>query len=82
MWECASGKAACTHPKTPLWPPLGGESGFETAITMVIQSLDLGVIIPTSLVTAVLLLQKRLLGYTLASVVPLKILDMGAALSP
>jgi hypothetical protein len=49
---------------------------------MVIQSLDLGVIIPTSLVTAVLLLQKRLLGYTLASVVPLKILAMGAALSP
>jgi hypothetical protein len=27
----AGGVAACTHPKTPLWPPLGGESQFITA---------------------------------------------------
>ena len=55
-------------------------SGLESAITMVIQSLDLGVIVPTSLITAILLLQKRPWGYTLASVVLLKILTMGSAL--
>lgn len=55
-------------------------AGLESAITMVIQSLDLGVIMPTAFVTAILLLQKRPWGYTLASVVLLKILSMGAAL--
>lgn len=55
-------------------------SGLESAITMVIQSLDLGVIVPTSLITAILLLQKRPWGYTLATVVLLKILTMGSAL--
>ncbi|HSV86696.1 MAG TPA: hypothetical protein VLH85_08970 [Levilinea sp.] len=55
-------------------------AGLESAITMVIQSLDLGVIVPTSLVTAILLLQKRPWGFTLATVVLLKILSMGAAL--
>lgn len=55
-------------------------AGLESAITMVIQSLDLGVIVPTALVTAILLLQKRPWGFTLATVVLLKILSMGAAL--
>lgn len=55
-------------------------AGLESAITMVIQSLDLGVIVPTSLVAAILLLQKRPWGFTLATVVLLKILSMGAAL--
>ena len=55
-------------------------SGLESAITMVIQSLDLGVIVPTSLITAILLLQKHPWGYTLASVVLLKVLTMGSAL--
>lgn len=55
-------------------------AGLESAITMVIQSLDLGVIVPTGIITAILLLQKRPWGYTLASVVLLKILTMGAAL--
>lgn len=55
-------------------------AGLESAITMVIQTLDLGVIVPTSLITAILLIQKRPWGYTLASVVLLKILTMGAAL--
>jgi hypothetical protein len=57
-------------------PPVG----LESAITMVIQSLDLGIIVPTSLITTVLLLQKRPWGYTLSSVVLLKILSMGTAL--
>ena len=63
----------------PIWtgaPP----AGLESAITMVIQALDLGVIVPTSLVTAALLLKKQPWGYALSSVVLLKILTMGTAL--
>jgi len=55
-------------------------AGLESAITMVIQVLDLGVIVPTSLITAVLLLKKHAWGYALSSVVLLKILTMGTAL--
>ena len=55
-------------------------SGLESAITMVIQALDLGVIVPTSIITATLLLKRRPWGYALSSVVLLKILTMGAAL--
>lgn len=55
-------------------------AGLESAITMVIQSLDLGVIVPAALITAILLLQKRPWGYVLATVVLLKVLTMGAAL--
>jgi hypothetical protein len=47
---------------------------------MVIQALDLGVIVPTSLITATLLLKKQPWGYALASVMLLKILTMGTAL--
>jgi hypothetical protein len=57
-------------------PPVG----LESAITMVIQSMDLGVIVPTSLLTATLLLKRQPWGYTLSSVVLLKILMMGTAL--
>jgi len=59
------------------WAP---PAGLESAITMVIQALDLGVIVPTSIVTAILLLKKQAWGYTLSSVLLLKILTMGAAL--
>ena len=59
------------------WAP---PAGLESAITMVIQALDLGVIVPTSFLTATLLLQKRAWGYALSSVLLLKILTMGAAL--
>jgi len=55
-------------------------AGLESAITMVIQALDLGVIVPTSLITAILLLKKHSWGYALSSVVLLKILTMGTAL--
>jgi hypothetical protein len=57
-------------------PPVG----LESSITLVIQALDLGVIVPTALLSGVLLLQKRPWGYTLAVVMILKILTMGAAL--
>lgn len=59
------------------WTP---PAGLESAITMVIQALDLGVIVPTSLITASLLIKKQAWGYALSSVLLLKILTMGAAL--
>jgi hypothetical protein len=59
------------------WAP---PAGLESAITMVIQALDLGVIVPVSLITATLLLQKSAWGYALSSILLLKILTMGAAL--
>jgi len=59
------------------WTP---PAGLESAITMVIQAMDLGVIVPTSLITATLLLKKQAWGYALSSVMLLKILTMGAAL--
>lgn len=55
-------------------------AGLESAITMVIQVLDLGVIVPTSVITATLLLKRQPWGYTLSLVILLKILTMGAAL--
>jgi len=54
--------------------------GLESAVTMVIQSIDLGVVVPISFITAALLLQKRAWGYALSSILLLKILMMGAAL--
>lgn len=59
------------------WAP---PAGLESAITMVIQALDLGVIVPTSFLTASLLIKKQAWGYALSSVLLLKILTMGAAL--
>lgn len=59
------------------WTP---PAGLESAITMVIQALDLGIIVPTSFLTAYLLLKKQPWGYALSSVMLLKILTMGAAL--
>lgn len=64
-------------------PPLfsgATPAGLESATTLVIQALDLGVIVPTSLVTAFLLWKKRPWGYTLSIVVLVKLLTMGAAL--
>ena len=59
------------------WAP---PPGLESAITLVIQALDLGVIVPTSIITASLLIRKQAWGYALSSVLLLKILTMGAAL--
>jgi len=63
-------------------PMLNGTppAGLESAITMVIQALDLGVIVPASLITATLLLKRQPWGYTLSLVILMKILMMGAAL--
>jgi len=63
-------------------PMISGEppAGLESAITMVIQSMDLGIIVPVSLITAVLLLKRRPWGYTLSVVLLLKVFTMGSAL--
>jgi hypothetical protein len=57
-------------------PPLG----LEAYTTLVIQALDLGIIVPASAITAILLWQKRPWGYALACVLLVKGLMMGAAL--
>ncbi len=54
--------------------------GLESAITMVIQALDLAVIVPTAVITAILLIKRQPWGYALSSVVLVKILTMGTAL--
>jgi hypothetical protein len=54
--------------------------GLESAITMPIQAIDLGVIVPTSFIAAALLLRKSAWGYVLSAVMLLKVLMMGAAL--
>lgn len=65
-----------TVPSLTWTPPYG----LESAITLVIQALDLGVIVPVSFITATLLLRKSGWGYVLSSVLLIKIIMMGAAL--
>jgi hypothetical protein len=55
-------------------------AGLESAITMPIQALDLGVIVPTCVIAAAMLLKRQPWGYTLSSVVLAKVLTMGTAL--
>jgi len=59
------------------WTP---PNGLESATTMVIQAMDLGIIVPVAFLTASLLIKKQAWGYALSSVMLLKILTMGAAL--
>ena len=54
--------------------------GLESAITLVIQALDLGVIVPVCIVTATLLLKKSGWGYVLSAILLIKVIMMGAAL--
>lgn len=53
---------------------------MEHYTTLVIQALDLGLIVPTTILTGVLLLRRHALGYLLASVVLVKAFTMSAAL--
>lgn len=55
-------------------------AGLESAITMVIQSMDLGIIVPAAVISAVLLLKKKAWGFTLSTVLLIKIIGMGTAL--
>ncbi len=57
-----------------------GASGLESYTTLVIQALDLGVIAPTAVLTAILLLKQRAWGYALSSVLLFKATLFGAAL--
>lgn len=63
-------------------PMLDGSppAGLESAITMVIQVLDLGVIVPASAITVKLLRDRHPWGYVFSIVLLLKLLTMGAAL--
>lgn len=54
--------------------------GLEAYTTMVIQALDLGVIVPTAILTTVLLIKQRTFGYKLSYVVLIKGMTMGIAL--
>ncbi len=65
-----------TVPSLTWTPPYG----LESALTLVIQALDLGVIVPVSFITATLLSRKSGWGYVLSSVLLIKIIMMGAAL--
>ena len=65
-----------TVPSLTWTPPYG----LESAITLVIQALDLGVIVPVSIVTATLLLKKSGWGFVLSAVLLIKVIMMGAAL--
>lgn len=57
-----------------------GANGLESYTTLVIQALDLGVIVPTALLTAVLLLKRNPWGGTLSVVLLFKATLFGAAL--
>lgn len=54
---------------------------LESYTTLVIQALDLGVIVPAAFLTGILLLQRKALGYLLASVVLIKGMTMAAAIT-
>ncbi|MHB1413938.1 MAG: hypothetical protein ACYC1C_01705 [Chloroflexota bacterium] len=58
-------------------PPVG----LENYTTLVIQALDLGVVAPTAVVAGVLLLRRQPWGYLLSSVMLIKGLTMGTAVS-
>jgi len=53
---------------------------LETYTTMVIQAMDLGIVVPAFVLSAILLLKKNPWGYALSFVVMIKGMMMGAAL--
>lgn len=54
---------------------------LENATTLVIQTLDLGMIVPLAIVSGILLLWRNAIGYLLASVFVLKAITLGLAVS-
>jgi hypothetical protein len=58
-------------------PPVG----LDSTTTLVIQVLDLGVIVPLAAISGALLLRRAAWGYLLASLVLMKSLTMGSAVS-
>lgn len=55
--------------------------GLGHYTTLVIQGMDLGFIVPTAIISAVLLFQRRSMGYLLTSIIIIKGLTMGTALT-
>lgn len=64
-------------------PPLlqGGTPALENTTTLVIQTMDLGLIVPLAILAGILLLRRTAWGYLLASVAVLKGLTMALAVS-
>jgi hypothetical protein len=64
-------------------PPLlrGADPALENYTTLVIQVMDLGLIVPLSFLSGILLLKRNPWGFLLASVAVMKFLTMGAAVS-
>lgn len=56
-------------------------SGLGHYTTLVIQGMDLGFIVPTAILSAVLLLKRKPYGYLLSSIIIIKGLTMGTALT-
>ncbi len=55
-------------------------AGLSSSTTLFIQALDLGIIVPLMVLSAVLLLRRRPAGYLLTSVAILKFVTMGLAI--
>ena len=64
-------------------PLLQGQApqALESTTTLVIQVLDLGLIVPVAFLSGILLLRRDPLGYLLASIVLVKTLTLGTAVS-
>jgi hypothetical protein len=54
---------------------------LENTTTLVIQTMDLGLIVPLAMVSGILLLRRSAWGYLLASVFVMKAITMGLAVS-
>ena len=64
-------------------PPLlqGGTPPLENTTTLVIQTMDLGLLVPLAVLSGLLLLRRQPWGYLLAAVFVLKAITMGLAVS-
>ncbi len=56
-------------------------AGLEYYTTLVIQALDLGIIVPTAILSGVLLIRRKSLGYLLSSIVIIKGITMLTAIT-
>lgn len=55
--------------------------GIEHYTTLPIQALDLGIVLPTAVLSAVLLMKKRAFGYLLSSILMIKFITMLTAIT-
>lgn len=65
-------------------PPIFGGAtvvGLEHYTTLVIQGLDLGIVVPTSIISGILLIKRKPFGYLLSSVVIIKSFTMLTCIS-